>query len=40
MSGDRSKEKRIHFFRLEKCDVEHISSILQDEGYEVVSSAT
>jgi acetoin utilization protein AcuB len=40
MSGDRSRTKRIHFFRLEKCDVEHISNILQDAGYEVVSSAT
>jgi acetoin utilization protein AcuB len=40
MSGERSKSERIHFFRLEKCDVEHISNILQDAGYEVVSSAT
>ena len=40
MSGDRSKTERIHFFRLEKCDVEHISNVLQDAGYEVVSSAT
>ena len=40
MSGDRSNSERIHFFRLEKCDVEHISSVLQDAGYEVVSSAT
>ena len=40
MSGDHSKTERIHFFRLEKCDVEHISNMLQDAGYEVVSSAT
>ena len=40
MSGDRSKTRRVHFFRLEKCDVDHISSRLQDAGYEVVSSAT
>ncbi len=40
MSGERSKSERIHFFRLEKCDVEHISNMLQDAGYEVVSSAT
>lgn len=40
MSGDHSKTERIHFFRLEKCDVEHISNVLQDAGYEVVSSAT
>ena len=40
MSGDHSKTERIHFFRLEKCDVEHISNTLQDAGYEVVSSAT
>ena len=40
MSGDRSETERIHFFRLEKCDVEHISSVLQDAGYDVVSSAT
>ena len=40
MSGDRSKTERVHFFRLEKCDVERISNRLQDAGYEVVSSAT
>jgi acetoin utilization protein AcuB len=40
MSGDRSKTNRVHFFRLEKCDVDHISNRLQDAGYEVVSSAT
>lgn len=40
MSGDRPETERIHFFRLEKCDVEHISNVLQDAGYEVVSSAT
>lgn len=40
MSGDRSKTERVHFFRLEKCDVERINKRLQDAGYEVVSSAT
>jgi acetoin utilization protein AcuB len=40
ISGDRSKTERIHFFRLEKCDVEHISNVLQNAGFEVVSSAT
>jgi acetoin utilization protein AcuB len=40
ISGDRSKVERVHFFRLEKCNVEHISNVLQDAGYRVVSSAT
>jgi acetoin utilization protein AcuB len=40
ISGDHSKKERIHFFRLEKCDVEHITKTLQDAGYEVVSSST
>ena len=38
-SGEHSKTERIHFFWLEKCDVEHISSILKDAGFDVVSSA-
>ena len=39
ISGDDSKTERIYFFRLEKCDVEHITGTLQDAGFEVVSSA-
>lgn len=40
ISGDHSKTERIYFFRLEKCDVEHISNVLQDAGFTVVSSVT
>lgn len=40
ISGERSKAERIYFFRLEKCDVEHITITLQNAGFEVVSSAT
>ena len=39
ISGEHSKTERIYFFRLEKCDVEHITSVLQDAGFDVVSSA-
>jgi acetoin utilization protein AcuB len=39
ISGEHSKTERIHFFRLEKCDVDHITSVLQDAGFDVVSSA-
>jgi acetoin utilization protein AcuB len=39
ISGADSKTERIYFFRLEKCDVEHITRVLQDAGFVVVSSA-
>ena len=39
ISGEHSQTERIYFFRLEKCDVEHITSVLQDAGFDVVSSA-
>ncbi len=39
ISGADSKTERIYFFRLEKCDVGHITSVLQDAGFDVVSSA-
>ena len=38
ISGKELGEKRIYFFRLEKCDVEVIASALQEAGYKVVSS--
>jgi acetoin utilization protein AcuB len=38
LSGHRLKKKRIHFFRLRKCNVKHIARTLQKEGFEVVSS--
>lgn len=38
ISGHRLKKKRIHFFRLRKCNVKNISRTLQKAGYEVVSS--
>jgi acetoin utilization protein AcuB len=37
ISGDRWSPRRIHFFRLGKCDVEHIARHLEKAGYEVVS---
>jgi acetoin utilization protein AcuB len=38
ISGHRLKKKRIHFFRLRKCNVNHIARTLKKAGYEVISS--
>jgi acetoin utilization protein AcuB len=38
LSGHRLRKKRVYFFRLKKCNVQHMARILQKAGYEVVSS--
>jgi len=38
ISGHRLKKRRVYFFRLKKCNVRHISKVLEKAGYEVVSS--
>ncbi len=38
ISGHRSRKKRVYFFRLKKCNVQHMARILHKAGYEVVSS--
>ena len=37
MSGHEDKQKRVHYFRLELCDVQPITQALSKAGYEVVS---
>ena len=38
ISGHRLRRKRIYFFRLKKCNVKHITSTLEEAGFNVVSS--
>ena len=38
ISGHRLKKKRIHFFRLKKCNIGNIAKALEKESFEVVSS--
>ncbi|MEJ5376174.1 MAG: CBS and ACT domain-containing protein [bacterium] len=40
MSGHRLRRKRVYYFRLKKCNVRHISRVLEKAGYEVVSAVT
>lgn len=38
ISGHRLKKKRVYYFRLKKCNVRHMSRVLEKAGYQVVSS--
>lgn len=38
ISGHRLKKKRVYYFRLKKCNVGHMSRVLEKAGYQVVSS--
>lgn len=40
ISGHRTRKKRIYYFRLKKCNVKHLTKVLERAGYQVVSSVS